>query len=87
MIPAYPNTSQVVCVLCLFIAVVVGAFRHRSIYLWNRTEIVELAAGGGNKTEELPLGPYVPAWKSRQGRRTAWTGRIAEGWPPVGVRP
>jgi hypothetical protein len=72
MILAYLNPSWVVCALCLLIAVVIGAFRHWSIYLWNRTEIVVVATGGDNKTEELRLGPYVPAWKSRQVRIGSW---------------
>ena len=37
-----------------------------------RTEIVVMATAGDNKTEELRLGPYVPAWKSRQVRIGSW---------------
>ena len=72
MILAFRNTSLVACALCLLVAVVVGAFRHWCAYLWKRTGIVLIAAGGGNKTEELRLGAYVPAWKSRNVRLGSW---------------
>ena len=72
MIFAFPHTSLLVCALCLLISVVIGAFRHWSIYLWNRTEIVVIATCGNNTTEELRLGPYVPAWNSRQVRIGSW---------------
>ena len=70
MILTFPSTFLVGGALCLLVAVVVGAFRHWCIYLWNRTETVVLAAGGDNL--ELRLGPYVPAWKSRQVRMGSW---------------
>jgi hypothetical protein len=72
MIFEFSNTSLMVCALCLLIAVVIGAFRHWSIYLWNRTEIVVIGTAGGNKTEEWRLGPYVPAWKLRRVRIRSW---------------
>ena len=68
----FPNTSWLVYAPCLLIAVAIGAFRHWSIYLWNRTEIVVIATGGNHTTEELRLGPYVPAWKSLHVRTGSW---------------
>ena len=72
MIFPFPNTSLIVGALCLLIAVVVGAFRHWCIYLWKRTEVVPVAAGGGDETEELRLGAYIPAWKSHKVRMGSW---------------
>jgi hypothetical protein len=53
MIPPFPNASLALCALCLLLAVVMGAFRHWCTYLWRRTEILLVAAGGGNKPEDL----------------------------------
>ena len=90
MILAIPNSSLVVCALCLLVAVVVGAFRHWCIYLWNRTETVVLAAGGDDPSEEWRLGPYVPAWKSRQVRMGSWLlvaacSTLGAAWEPSGA--
>ena len=72
MILAFPNTSLVVCALCLLIAVAVGAYRHGCKYLWIRTLIVLVADGGANKRQDLHLGAYVPSWKSIKVRIGSW---------------
>jgi hypothetical protein len=72
MILAFPNTSLVVCALCLLIAVVVGAYRHGCKYLWIRTAIVLVADGGANKRQDLHLGAYLPGWKSIKVRIGSW---------------
>jgi hypothetical protein len=72
MIVALNNTHLVDCALFLLMAVVVGVFRHWCVCLWNRTEVVLIADGGGSKTEELRFGAHIPAWKSRNLRIGSW---------------
>ncbi|MGO8732885.1 MAG: hypothetical protein ACLQVM_08820 [Terriglobia bacterium] len=72
MIFTLPIFALVACVVCLLIAVILGAYRQWCKYLWVRTAIVLVANAGEDKPQELRLGAYVPGWKSPQVRVGSW---------------
>lgn len=72
MILAYPPMPSLVCAVCLFIAVAVGAYRQWCLHVWEVIEILPSADDWDNKSRDLRLSAYAPGWKSNNFRVGSW---------------